>query len=141
LYTEGVFRALKDAGKRVTLDLHRAQERPALAKEALKMGIPLRVSAAAPCNSGTADNFCQPAPGYEFYVEEHEEADSMDARAIRSRLLTLSAGGAAGFEIDVPSSHLGGEPDNWRFRDHTAFYMNWGRLGYDPKYQFPSGAK
>jgi hypothetical protein len=135
VYRDGVYRALKEAGHRVTLDLRDAWERPELATAALEMKIPLRVSSNGACG---AQAFCTAGAGYEFYRQFEAEALSDDAGAIRGHAAALAVDGSAGFEIDIPRAHLGGAAPDWTFEEFKSAYSLWGRLGYDPKYQFPA---
>lgn len=134
VYRDGVFRALKEAGHRVTLDLRGAWERPELATAALEMKIPLRVSS----NGACAQTFCAPGSGYEFYRQFEAESLTDDAGAVRGHASALAVDGSSGFEIDVPRAHFGGTASDWAFEEFKSAYSLWGRLGYDPKYQSPA---
>jgi hypothetical protein len=138
LLRDGMFRAIRDAGRRVTLDLHGAAERPELARTALDLGVPLRISGDAGCGSRGSDNFCAPGAGYEYYWEVRDP--SPDPDAVLKRTPELSAEGAIGFEMDAPRSHLGGSEGDWAFAPYTKLYSLWGRLSFDPKYEFPAPA-
>jgi hypothetical protein len=112
-YRDNVFAALRESGRRVTLDLHGAEQRTDLTKGALDAGVPLRVSRTA----GSDD------PGYEVHWELHETSATA-----QQTIAKLVASGVAGFEIDAPGPIS---------EDHTSFYWSWGRLGYDPKIVAP----
>jgi hypothetical protein len=112
-YRDNVFAALRESGRRVTLDLHGADQRTDLTKGALDAGVPLRVSR----SKGSDD------PGYEVHWELHETSATP-----QQTISKLVSSGVAGFEIDAPGPIS---------EDHTSFYWSWGRLGYDPKTLLP----
>jgi hypothetical protein len=113
-YRDNIFAALRESGRRVTLDLHGADQRKDLTKGALEAGVPLRVSRTAGSND----------PGYEVHWELHETSATATAESVRQRTEQLLSSGADGFEIDAPGPIS---------EDFTDFYQFWGRLGYDPK--------
>jgi hypothetical protein len=117
-YRENVFAALRESGRRVTLDLHGADQRADLTKGALQAGVPLRVSRTAGSD----------ASGYEVHWELHEAPNTVNVESVRDRAGQLVSSGAAGFEIDAPGPIT---------EEHTDFYRFWGRLGYDPKAILP----
>jgi hypothetical protein len=119
LWRDGVFRAMKTAGRRVTLDLPASALRAEMAAAAESGGVPLQLSVA----SGEQ----RPSLRHEFYWLYRDET----ASPAESLAPLIAAGGAAGFEIEVPPSHL---------RDGSVvsrgeFYSRWGRLGYGSKSQ------
>jgi hypothetical protein len=124
----GVFRALREAGHRVTLDLREAAQKPELAKAALDAGVPVRL----PSNGGCSGTFCAAGPGYEMYAELAGDSPA-EIDAVRARIAALMADGLAGFSIAAPRSQLGGDP-----AAEAALFTLWGRLGHDSKYQFPA---
>lgn len=128
---DGMFRAIREAGRRVILDLHSAAERPEVVRTALDLGVPLRISGDAGCGSRGSENFCAAGAGYEYYWEVHDPPS--DVNEVLKRAPELSAEGSIGFEMDA---HLVGViPDDSR---SMQLFKLWGRLSYDPKYEFPS---
>ncbi|MGH9592963.1 MAG: hypothetical protein ACRD5L_07710 [Bryobacteraceae bacterium] len=74
-YRDNVFAALRESGRRVTLDLHGAEQRSDLTKGALEAGVPLRVSR----KSGSDD------PGYEVHWELHEASVTASVETVRQK--------------------------------------------------------
>jgi len=131
LFRAGVLRALHDAGRRVTLDLRRASVHPEWAQAALDAGVALRVVADSACDDHlhVKETFCGPGNGFEFVLQF---SSTPDPEVVRADVAPLEVLGIAGFEVDVPRSHLGGDALRWAFEEETAFYFTWGRLGYAP---------
>jgi hypothetical protein len=121
-----LFRALQEAGRRVTLELCASDMTPSLAASAAESGLPLRV-ALKYGNGGTAA-----APRGELFetiwqlqAAKPSDYDSWrDPAFVRRVLPLLSRPGCQGFEIDAPSP-IGQSGD-------APFYRMWGRLTYDP---------
>jgi hypothetical protein len=116
-YRDNIFAALRESGRRVTLDLHGAEQRTDLTRGALEAGVPLRVSR----NAGSDD------PSYEVHWELHEAPAAGGVEIVRQKTQQLLASGA-GFEIDAPGPIS---------EEHTDFYRFWGRLGFDPRTLLP----
>jgi hypothetical protein len=111
-YQTVIFPAIRETGRRVTLDLHGAESRPELAQAALEMGIALRSDSGAGLGEGTSETHALlPAPDP---AEDFEE--------VRKQIRAIISSGSAGFEIDAPATGP---------RPYPEFYFAWGRLGYD----------
>jgi hypothetical protein len=107
-YQQTVLRALKDTGRRVTLDIHRDTARFDIVRAALDLGIALRLTE---------------APGAEAPYELHTQLMAREPSVtIPQRLESLVQRKATGFEIEAESTDLRQNPD---------LYTSWGQLGYD----------
>ena len=135
LYRAALLPALRQAGRRVTLDLHGGANRLELVQAAIDAGVPLQVSGDVPCDDHLlhlTESFCGAGYGFDYTLRVRAPVPSQPAD-VRVVLASLSASGGAGFELDIPASHLGGEAGAWAFESHSEFYRTWGALGYDPR--------
>lgn len=136
-YRDSVVRAIREAGRRVTLELNAGAIPPGLMDAAKEAGVPLRISA----------NYSGEAIGRPYQPGEMRSAGSYlnllekphacdvrwevradgahlwgDPEFVRRAVPTLALSGSRGFEIDGPPPQ--------RF---WLFYLLWGRLSYDLK--------
>jgi hypothetical protein len=127
LYRDRFFRPIREAGRRVTLELRGSDLTPALLKAATSGAAPLRISVRY---SGVLRT-PPPRPPSSQLIWELRTSDPAQRRPwsdpdfVRRTVVSLAQPGYAGFEIDPP---LPPESDGDRL-----FYTLWGRLGYDPK--------
>lgn len=161
-YRDWVFRAIREAGRRVTLDLRGWAMDPGMLEAAENAGIPLRVSSKywcedlgrpyQPAETWPAYSYLnlleKPRP-YEFFWElwglgSHRLLLWGDPDYVRRAVPTLTLAGSSGFEIDPPLAQkgFGNRPgewsifpglNRWEFERYWFFYLLWGRLTYDPK--------
>jgi hypothetical protein len=110
-YQSSVIRAVKETGRRVTLDVHGAA-RPEVARAALEAGVYLR----ATDDPGAAGRF------WERHGVLRAPEVTADPDLIRRHLTELAGAKAAGFEVDAPGPGAGG---------YQQLFWWWGRLGYD----------
>ena len=127
LLQDWLFRAVQEAGRRVTLELRAADLTPELLRAATEAGVPLRIGVRY--TGRQPAEIAQPA-GVEMFwqLEPAGPRDSAlwnDPAHVRRTLAALSQPGFAGFEIQAPAPGDTG-------RD-ALFYLLWGRLSYDPK--------
>ena len=111
-YLNVVFNAIKQTGRRVTLDLHGSESRAALPLAAIGLGIPLTMP---PGNKlGEAD--------YDLHtwIAAGDPAEGIES--VRTRIKAMVGAGVTAFEIDTPSA----QPDQF-----PRFYQTWGELSYD----------
>lgn len=110
-YQNTVIRAVKETGRRVTLDIHGAG-RPEVARAALDAGLYLRA---------TDDPKAQ-SRFWERHSVLHAPNVTADPDLIRRHLIELAEAKAAGFEVDAPGPGV---------RGYQQLFWWWGRLGYD----------
>jgi len=124
-YRDWLFRAVREAGRRVTLELRQADLTPELLEAAKDAGPPLRIAADYPNGKDTADT-----AGYEKLCRLEATGPSAsrawtDPAYVRRTMSEFPLAGCGGFEIEAPAPP-GGQADR-------LFYLLWGRLGYDPR--------
>jgi hypothetical protein len=112
LYRDWLVRTVREAGRRITLEL-REQD---LTPDRLEAEIPLRVTRDYRGDPATA---AEPGPNDVVCIVDSGQTDP------RKTVLAISQSGCAGFEIDAP------QPPN--DEANRLFFKMWGRLGYDPK--------
>jgi hypothetical protein len=127
LLRDWLFRAVREAGRRVTLELRAADLTPELLQAATQAGAPLRIGVRYP--GGRAAQNAQPA-GVEMFwqLEAASPSDGAlwnDPAHVRRTVAALTQPGFAGFEIQAPAPGETGAD--------ARFYLLWGRLSYDPK--------
>jgi hypothetical protein len=127
LLRDWLFRAVREAGRRVTLELRAADLTAELLQAAIQAGVPLRIGVRYP--SGRVSQIVRPA-GVEMFwqLEAASPSDGVlwnDPAHVRRTVTALSQPGFAGFEIQAPAA---GETTT-----DALFYLLWGRLSYDPK--------
>jgi hypothetical protein len=140
---DAVFRAIGQAGRRVTLDLPAGPLPTGLVEAARAAHVPLRISLRY--WAGDLGRPYQPAetlPGssYMNLLEKPRPYECLwslgsqrlllwgDPDFVRRVVATFTLSGPAGFEIDAPL-----EQKERTFDRHWLFYLLWGRLSYDPK--------
>jgi hypothetical protein len=122
-----LFRAVREAGRRVTLELRESDLTPGLLKAAEVADLPLRIGRRPAAGRPTAP----PAKGaFETLWQMEDPAAAgpklwLDPAFVRRTVPVFTRAGSAGFEIEAPSP-AGADGDR-------LFYMLWGRLSYDPK--------
>jgi hypothetical protein len=132
---DAVFRAIGNAGRRVTLDLPAGPLPAGLVEAARAAHVPLRISLRY-----WAGDLGRPYPAAEAMPEKSHPYECLwslgsqrllpwgDPDFVRRAVATFTLPGPAGFEIDAP---LGQKERT--FDRHWLFYLLWGRLSYDPK--------
>ncbi len=127
LLRDWLFRAVREAGRRVTLELRAADLTPELLQAATEAGVPLRIG--GKYTGGRPAEIPRPAGGEMFWQLEaaspREGALWNDPAHVRRTVAAFSEPGYAGFEIQAPAP---GETAT-----DALFYLLWGRLSYDPK--------
>lgn len=165
-YRDYVFKALRQAGRRVTLDLRGWVMQPGMLKAAEEAGVPLRLSSKYWCEDlGRPYQPAETWPNYSYinFLEKPRPYDSYwelwglgshrlllwgDPEYVRRSVPTLTLSGSIGFEIDPPLAQkgFGNRPGDWKiphesrweFERYWLFYWLWGRLSYDPAAALPS---
>ncbi len=124
---DGLFRAVRDAGRRVALELRSADLSPEQFEAALENGAPLRISS----------RFGSETPGLPAkqascqLIWDAGQAGATDRQSltdpafVRRTVPLFSQSGYSGFEIDAP------QPPGSEGQE--LFYLLWGRLSYNPK--------
>ncbi len=124
---DGLFGAVRAAGRRVTIELRSSDLSPELLAAAAEDGTPVRVS----------NRFGLQAPALPFkpasaqVIWDAGRAGAADSKAltdpnfVRRTVPLFSGAGYSGFEIDAPQTP-GSEGEQ-------LFYLLWGRLSYNPK--------
>jgi hypothetical protein len=132
-YRDYVFRAIRDAGRRVVLDLRGWAMAGGMAEVAASAGMPLRLSTkywaedlgrpyqpAETFPGYSYLNFLEKPRAYEFYWEvwalgSHRLLLWGDPDYVRRMAPTFSLSGSKGFEIDVPLAQkgFGNRPGRW----------------------------
>ena len=127
LLRDWLFRAVEEAGRRVTLELRAADLTPELLQAATEAGVPLRIGVRY--TGGRTAEIAQPAGGEMFWqLEAASPSDGAlwnDPAHVRRTVAAFSQPGFAGFEIQAPAPGETGSDER--------FYLLWGRLSYDPK--------
>jgi hypothetical protein len=135
LAKEWLFRAVGEAGRRMTLELI-APRSAVLVEAAMEAGVPLRLG--RPYGSGASSFVIEESTPF-WCLEASGSgipAQWSDLAYVRRAVAEFVKSGLAGFEIDT--SAISGTAADSRP------YMLWGRLGYDPKIpdaSFAKGAK
>jgi hypothetical protein len=160
-YRDYVFKAIKDSGRLVTLDLRGWLMSPGLMDAAKNAGVPLRLSSkywaedlgrpyqpAETWANYSYINFLEKPRPYQFYWElwglgSHRLLLWGDPDYVRRAVPTFTMSDTYGFEIDPPLAQkgFGNAPGAWQvpspgkyeFERYWMFYTLWGRLSYDPK--------
>ncbi len=132
-YREYVFRAIREAGRRVTLDLRGWAMAKGMINAAQSAGVPLRVSSkywaedlgrpyqpAETFPGYSYLNLLEKPLAYDFYYEiwalgSHRLLLWGDPEFVRRAATTFDLGGARGFEIDPPLAQkgFGNRPGRW----------------------------
>jgi hypothetical protein len=127
LLRDWLFRAVQEAGRRVTLELRAADLTPELLQAATRAGVPLRIGVRY--TGGRTAQIARPAGCEMFWqleaIKPGERALWNDPAHVRRTVAALSQPGFAGFEIQAPLP--GGTGTD------ALFYLLWGRLSYDPR--------
>jgi hypothetical protein len=127
LLRDWLFKAVREAGRRVTLELRAADLTPELLKAATQAGVPLRIGVRY--TGGRTAQIARPAGCELFWQLEASKPGERtlwsDPAHVRHTVATLAQPGFSGFEIQAPAP--GGTGAD------TLFYLLWGRLSYDPK--------
>jgi hypothetical protein len=152
-YRDWVFKAVRESGRRVTLDLRGGSMRPDLLEAATGAGPPLRLStrywsdrigrpyqfAEAAPDPGDFDYLRKPRT-HDLYwelggLDSHRLLLWGDPDFVRRAVPTFRLAGASGFEIDPPFTTRDSENQSADrgFERYWFFYLLWGRLAYDPK--------
>ncbi|MCX6623783.1 MAG: hypothetical protein NTY38_22515 [Acidobacteria bacterium] len=159
-YRDWVYKAMRETGRRVVLDLRGWLMQPGMLEAAESSGLPLRLSSkywaeflGRPYQPYI--HFLEKPRPYEFYWELWGLGSNRlllwgDPEYVRRAVPTFALSGSAGFEIDAPLSQrgFGNRPGkygifadsqsrrvfwNHQFERYWMFYLLWGRLSYDPK--------
>jgi hypothetical protein len=109
-YRTVVIPAIREAGRRVILDLHGGEARQDVLRVAIAAGIGLETTARSA--SGALE---QP-----FHMTV--QAQSVPAGDVSARVAGIGSAGANGFEIDLSGPNIDA---------YESVYESWGRLGYD----------
>jgi hypothetical protein len=124
---DGLFGAVRAAGRRVTLELRSSDLSPELLAAAAEDGTPVRVSNRFGLQAPALP--LKPASAQLIWDAGHAgAADSnalTDPNFVRRTVPMFSDAGYSGFEIDAPQTP-GSEGEQ-------LFYLLWGRLSYNPK--------
>jgi len=160
-YRDYVYRALRDAGRRITLDLRGWVMAPEMLQAALQSGVPVRLSSkywgehigrpyqpAETWPNYSYIDFLRRSRSYQFYWEvwglgSHRVLLWGDPDFVRRAVPTFTLSDSIGFEIDPPLAQkgYGNRPGKWQiptpgryeFERYWLFYLLWGRLSFDPK--------
>jgi hypothetical protein len=162
-YDNYFYRAIRDCGRPVNLELRAWLLAPGMLEAAEKAGLPLRVSTKywgefmgrpyQPAETFAEFSYLnlleKPRP-YIFYWELWGGSNRLllwgNPDYVRRAVSTFGLGDAVGFEIDPPTTlRRSGDrvifTENqqqrvfwrWEFERYWLFYMLWGRLSYDPQ--------
>ncbi len=127
LLRDWLFRAVEEAGRRVTLELRAADLTPELLQAATEAGVPLRIGVRYA--GGRPAEVAQPTGSEMFWqLEAASPSDGAlwnDPAHVRRTVAAFTQPGFAGFEIQAPTPGETGTD--------ARFYLLWGRLSYDPK--------
>jgi hypothetical protein len=122
-----LFRAVREAGRRVTLELRESDLTPELMEAATGSGVPLRIGRRFVVGGGVGT---PPKTEHETIWQIADPTPAgrktwTDPAFVRRSVPLFTRAGSAGFEIEAPAS-----PTN---PGDTLFFLLWGRLSYDPK--------
>lgn len=127
LLRDWLFRAVAEAGRRVTLELRAADLTPELLQAATQAGVPLRIGVRY--TAGRTAETARPAGSEMLWqLEAASPSDGAlwnDPAHVRRTVAAFTQPGFAGFEIQAPAPGETGTD--------ALFYLLWGRLSYDPK--------
>ena len=111
-YRTVVVPAIREAGRRVILDLHGVEARPDVLRVAIASGVGLEASARS--SAGALE---QP-----FHMIVQAQSVAAEESAVSGRLTGIGNAGANGFEVDLSGPNVDA---------YEAVYATWGRLGYN----------
>ena len=114
-----IFRAIREAGRMVVLDLRGWETTPKAIEKVKELGVPVRVSYRA--GSKAEGN---------FYWDADLDAAPSNAAEVRKAVDGFTKSGSFGFEAEIPT--------DWK--NNRGFFEMWGRLSYDPNRPEPAAA-